>query len=134
MKYLLTILLISFTYLSFAQKFSTSIDVQIAVPQGDFKDVNADVGFGLRLNLLFKPVITSAVKFGIEFGIQEKGRATQYFSGNVFGFYDDFKESATDNIFFINAAHTLSIFKIWKNKALSGCYGGLECFFLNSKY
>jgi hypothetical protein len=96
MKYLLTILLISACSLSFAQKFSASLDVQLAVPQGDYKDVNPDAGFGLRANFLYKPGKEAPVKFGIEFGIQEKGRATQYFSDYYYG---DFKVSATSNIF-----------------------------------
>jgi hypothetical protein len=95
MKYLLTILLIATCCFSFAQKFSTSLSAQLAVPQGDYKDVNPDAGFGLRANLLYKPGKASPVKFGIEFGIQEKGRATQYFSD----YYNDFKVSATSNIF-----------------------------------
>ena len=99
MKYLLAIFLIFICSFSFAQKFSTSIDAQLAVPQGDYKDVNPDAGLGLRANLLYKPGKLSPVKFGIEFGIQEKGHATQYFSGYVFGFYDQFKVSATNNIF-----------------------------------
>ncbi|MEP6951016.1 MAG: hypothetical protein ABI863_17140 [Ginsengibacter sp.] len=100
MKYLLTILLISVSYVfSSAQKFSMSVDAQLSVPQGDYKDVNPDAGFGLRLNLLYRVSKVSPVKFGIEFGLQEKGRATQYFSGYVLGVNDDFKVSATSNIF-----------------------------------
>lgn len=100
MKYLLTILLISVSYVfSSAQKFSMSVDAQLSVPQGDYKDVNPDAGFGLRLNLLYRVSEVSPVKFGIEFGLQEKGRATQYFSGYVLGVNDDFKVSATSNIF-----------------------------------
>ena len=104
MKYLLTILLIFTCSFSFAQKFSTSIDAQLAVPQGDYKDVNPDAGFGLRANFLYKPAKVAPVKFGIEFGIQEKGRATEYFSGYVLWIYDDFKVSATSNIFLFNVA------------------------------
>jgi hypothetical protein len=99
MKYLLAIFLIFIYSFSFAQKFSTSIDAQLSVPQSDYKDVNPDAGFGLRAALLYKPGIVSPVRFGIEFGIQEKGRATQYFSGYVFGLSDDFKVTATNNIF-----------------------------------
>src|SRR6476620_737159 len=99
MKYLLTILLIFTCALSFSQKFSMSIDAQLAVPQGDYKDVNHDAGFGLRTNFLYKPGKAAPVKFGIELGIQEKGRAVQYFSGYVFGFYVEFKVTATNNIF-----------------------------------
>ncbi len=100
MKYLFTIALITFiNSFSIAQKFSASFDAQLAVPQGDYKEVNADAGFGLRANFLYKPDKIVPVKFGIELGMQEKGRATQYFSGYVFGYYDDFKVSATSNIF-----------------------------------
>jgi hypothetical protein len=31
---------------SFAQKFSASIDAQLAFPQSDYKDVNEDAGYG----------------------------------------------------------------------------------------
>ena len=100
MKYLFTIILIAFIHsCSFAQKFFTSIDAQLSVPQGDYKAVNTDAGFGLRANLLYKPSEIAPVKFGLELGMQEKGRATQYFSGYIFGYYDDFKISATNNIF-----------------------------------
>ena len=95
MKYLLAILLIYTGPLSFAQKFSTSIDLQLAVPQGDYKDVNPDAGYGLRANFLYKPGKAAPVKVGIEFGIQEKARATEYLSD----YYNTFKVSATSNIF-----------------------------------
>ncbi len=71
----------------------------LSFPQGDYKDVNADAGYGLRAAFLYKTRIVSPVKFGIEFGIQEKGRATEYFSGYISGFYDEFKVTATNNIF-----------------------------------
>ena len=82
---------------SFAQKFTLSPTLQVSVPQGEYKTANNDVGFGLRLNALYRPS-EMPVKLGIEFGMQEKGRATQYFSGYVFGFYDDFRVDATNNI------------------------------------
>jgi hypothetical protein len=82
-----------------AQKFSTSIDAQLSIPQSDYKEVNPDAGYGLRANLLFKPSYITPVRFGIELGMQEKARATEYFSGYVLGYYDDFKVSATSNIF-----------------------------------
>lgn len=100
MKYLFTILLIVFVNtFCFAQKFSTSIGAQLAIPQSDYKEVNNDAGYGLRANFLYMPSYTTPIKLGIELGIQEKARATQYFSGYVLGFYDDFKVSATSNIF-----------------------------------
>ena len=81
-----------------AQKFSTSINLQVAAPQGEYKEVNSDVGFGLRANFLYRPLLDIPLKFGIEIGLQEKGRASQYFSGNVMGYYDQFKVTASNNI------------------------------------
>ena len=100
MKYLFTLALIVFiNSFCLAQKFSTSIDAQLSIPQSDYKEVNPDAGYGLRANLLFKPSYITPVRFGIELGMQEKARATEYFSGYVLGYYDDFKVSATSNIF-----------------------------------
>jgi hypothetical protein len=84
---------------SFAQKFSASFDAQLAIPKGDYKDVNPDAGYGLRANILYKPGKIVPVKLGLELGMQEKARATEYFSGYVYGAYNDFKVSATSNIF-----------------------------------
>lgn len=110
MKLLFTITLLFFIEtFSFAQKFSASIDVQLALPQDEYKSVNADAGYGLRANVFFRPGYTSPVKLGLELGIQEKARASQYFSGYIGGYYDDFKVSATSNIFslmFVTRIHS----------------------------
>jgi hypothetical protein len=82
-----------------AQKFSASIDAQLAIPQGDYKEVNPDAGFGIRANFLYRPIKEAPMKVGVEIGLQEKGNAVQYFSGYVYGFYDEFKVSASSNIF-----------------------------------
>ncbi|MEP6584339.1 MAG: hypothetical protein ABJA90_08725 [Ginsengibacter sp.] len=99
MKYLLTIIFITIVSLSYGQKFTISVDAQLAIPEGDYKEANPDAGYGLRANFLYKPNKSQFLKFGLELGMQEKGRATQYFSGYVNGFYDEFKVSATSNIF-----------------------------------
>ena len=99
MKYFITSILIAAASISYGQKFTISLDAQLAVPQGDYKVANPDAGYGLRANFLFKPNKSRFLKFGTELGIQEKGRATQYFSGYINGFYDEFKVSATSNIF-----------------------------------
>ena len=100
MKYIfLFILIVGESASSFAQKFSTSIDAQLAIPQGDYKVTNADAGYGLRANVLYRPNYNAPVKLGLELGIMEKARASEYFSGYVSGSYDDFKVSATSNIF-----------------------------------
>jgi hypothetical protein len=100
MKYFISLLLIVFTNeFCTAQKFSTSINAQLSIPQGDYKEANQDAGYGLRFNFLYKPSYITPVKLGIELGLQEKARATEYFSGYVYGYYDEFKVSATSNIF-----------------------------------
>ncbi len=100
MRYLMVFTFFTFLHLiSFAQKFSISFDAQLAIPQEDYKATNGDAGYGLRANFLYKPTPVVPLKFGVELGIQEKGRATQYFSGYAYGYYDDFKVSATSNIF-----------------------------------
>ena|ERR1017187_4667701 len=100
MKYFFTLILIVFIKtLWFAQKFSTSIDAQLSIPECDYKEVNQDAGYGLRLNLLFQQSYVTPAKFGIEFGIQEKGPVTQYLSGYLGDFYNDFKISEANNIF-----------------------------------
>ena len=100
--FLISFLSAIFCFASFkcqAQKFSTSINLQASLPQGEYKDVNPDAGFGLRVNFLYRPVEDIPLKFGVELGIQEKGHAAQYFSGYVGGFYDEFKVTASNNIF-----------------------------------
>ena len=92
------ILCLFFGYTS-AQKFSASFDAQVALPQAEYKRVNPDAGFGLRANFLYRPLADVPLKFGIELGMQEKGRAAQYFTANLGGYYEEFKVSASNNIF-----------------------------------
>ena len=103
MKYLLTGFLSVFFFIfslsCLAQKFSTSIDAQVSIPRGEYKEVNSDAGFGLRANFLYRPLVDIPLKFGVELGLQERGRAAQYFSGVIGGYYDEFKVTATNNIF-----------------------------------
>jgi hypothetical protein len=127
MKYLLTMLLIFYTCsFPFAQKFSASVDAQLSIPQGDYKDVNPDAGFGLRANFLYKPCKAAPVKFGIEFGIQEKGRATQYFTDYYYG---DFKVSATSNIFSLMLLTRFQSAKPGKLKPFIDITAGWNVFF-----
>ena len=129
MRYLLIIFLIFTGSFSFAQKFSMPVDAQLSVPQGDYKEVNADAGYGLRTGLLYKPGVLLPLKFGIEFGIQEKARATEYFSGYVFGFYDDFKVSATSNIFSLMLLTRLQSSGFGKIKPFLDVTAGWNVFF-----
>jgi hypothetical protein len=127
MKYFITILLFLFTYVfSSAQKFSISADAQLAIPQGDYKDVNPDAGYGLRANFLYKPGKLSPVRFGIEFGIQEKARASEYFFDPYYG---EFKESATSNIFSLMLLGRFQSAKPGKVKPFIDVTAGWNVFF-----
>lgn len=129
MKYFATVILIMIASISYGQKFTISLDAQLAVPQGDYKDANPDAGYGLRANFLFKPEKSQFVKFGLELGMQEKGRATQYFSGYVNGFYDDFKVSATSNIFSLMFLTRFQPSKFGKVKPFVDLTAGWNVFF-----
>jgi len=129
MKNLLPIFMIFTCTCSFAQKFSVSLDGQLAIPQGDYNDVTKDAGFGLRAGFLYKPWKVAPVKFGIEFGMQEKGRATEYFSGYVFGIYDEFKVSATNNIFSLMLLTRFQSSKPGKIKPFIDITAGWNVFF-----
>lgn len=111
------------------QKFSTSIGAQLTIPQGDYKTTNGDAGYGLRVNFLYKPAPVVPLKFGIELGIQEKGRTTQYFSGYAYGSYDEFKVSATNNIFSLMLLTRFQTPKIGKIKPFLDLTAGWNVFF-----
>lgn len=130
MRYLLIFILIIFSgTFSFAQKFSTSFNAQLAIPQGDYKEINPDAGYGLRGNVLYRPSYVTPVKFGLEFGIQEKARATEYFSGYVYGYYDDFRENATSNIISLLFVTRLQSSKSHKLKPFIDITAGWNVFF-----
>lgn len=109
----------------YAQKFTTSIDAQLSLPQQDYYKASADAGFGIRANFLYKPSTTVPIKFGLELGMQEKGRQTQYFSGLIYGFYEEFKVSATNNIF---SLMLLTRFQPSQINNKSRFFGGLKPF------
>ncbi len=129
MKYFLTLISFIVVSVSYGQKFTLSLDAQLSVPQGDYKDVNPDAGYGLRTNVLFKPRKSDFIKFGLELGIQEKSRATQYFSGNVYGFYEDYKVSATSNIFSLMFLSRIQPGKFRKVKPFVDITAGWNVFF-----
>jgi len=114
---------------SFAQKFSASINAQLAIPKGDYQITNGNAGYGLRANFLYKPATTVPLKFGIELGLQEKARATQYFTGYAYGFYDNFKVSATSNIFSLMLLTRFQTPKIGKIKPFIDLTAGWNVFF-----
>lgn len=113
---------------SSAQKFTLSPTLQLSVPQNEYKTANGDIGFGLRLNALYRPS-EMPVKLGIEVGMQEKGRATQYFSGYINGFYDDFRVDASNNIVSLMFLARFQSAKPKKIKPFLDVTGGWNVFF-----
>ncbi|MEO6329099.1 MAG: peptide-methionine (S)-S-oxide reductase [Ginsengibacter sp.] len=118
-----------FSLPSFAQKFSASIDLQMSLPEGEYKKANRDAGIGGRGNFFFRPGKNIPVKIGIESGFQVKGSTSQYFSGFINGFYDDFKVSASNNIFSLMFLARLQPEKHGKIKPLIDAIAGWNVFF-----
>ena len=114
---------------SFSQKFSASIDVQMSVPQGDYKKANPDAGIGGRGNFFYRPQKNIPIKIGLELGMQVKGSTHQYFSGYINGFYDDFKVSASNNIFSLMFVTRLQPEKEGKIKPFLDAIAGWNVFF-----
>ncbi|MEP7253112.1 MAG: hypothetical protein ABI683_12055, partial [Ginsengibacter sp.] len=82
-----------------------------------------------RVNFMYRPVKSRFAKFGIELGMQEKGHATQYFSGYINGFYDDFRVSATSNIFSLMALTRFQPNQFHKVKPFVDLTAGWNVFF-----
>ena len=114
---------------SFSQKFSTSIDLQMSLAAGEYKTVNPDAGFGARANILYRPNKDIPVKIGLELGLQVKGSTSQYFSGYINGFYDDFKVSASNNIFSLQFVTRLQPEKHGKIKPFLDAIAGWNVFY-----
>ena len=85
--FLLSSLSLLLSFSSFSQKFSASIDLQMSVPQGEYKKSNTDAGIGGRANFFYRPQKNIPIKIGLELGMQVKGSTHQYFSD----LYDNFK-------------------------------------------
>lgn len=113
----------------YPQKFSLSIDAQLAVPQGDYKVASPDAGYGLRPAFHFRPSTEGPFKVGLEVGFLEKGRARQYFTGVVYGFYEEFQVSAVNNIFSLMAVTRIQSPKRNKVKPFVDLTAGYNIFF-----
>ena len=112
-----------------AQKFSTSLNLQVAVPQREYKEVDPDASFGIRANFLYRPRPDIPLKFGVEIGMQQKGSASQYFSGYINGFYDNFQVSASNNIFNLLFVTRFQPDKLRKLKPFLDLSAGWNVFF-----
>ncbi|MEO7801303.1 MAG: hypothetical protein ABIR81_04850 [Ginsengibacter sp.] len=112
-----------------AQKFTSSLNLQLAVPQGEYKEANRESGLGARLNFLYRPSPVVPIKIGIEAGMQVKGSTSQYFAGYVFGFYEEYKLTASNNIASLNFVTRLQPLKPNKVKPFVDAIAGWNIFF-----
>lgn len=130
MKYIVVACLCLFAGVSAsAQKFTSSVDLQLAVPQGEYKEANKESGLGARLNFLYRPSPVVPIKIGIEAGMQVKGSTSQYFAGYVFGFYEEYKLTASNNIASLNFIARLQPLNPNKIKPFVDAIAGWNIFF-----
>lgn len=82
-----------------AQKFSGGATLQVIAPQGEFKEVNNRTGIGGRINFHFRPATDFPVSIGADLGYAVIGSRTESFYTSAFGFYDEYRVTASNNIF-----------------------------------
>lgn len=80
---------------------SGSINLQVSVPQGEYKEIGNKVGFGVRGNIMYAPSENSPFKLGADLGflVNSSRRREFYFGSALFGsrYYVD----ASSNVFSI---------------------------------
>lgn len=101
----------------------------MSLPAGEYKTINPDAGIGGIANILYRPNEEIPVKIGVQLGMQVKGSTHQYFSGYVYGFYDDYKVSASNNIFSLQFVTRLQPEKRGKIKPFLDAIAGWNVFF-----
>ncbi len=101
----------------------------MSLPQGEYKTANPDAGLGGRFNFLYRPGKDVPVKIGLELGMQVKGSTSQYFAGYVYGFYEEFQVSASNNIFSLSFMTRLQPQKFGKIKPFVDAIAGWNVFF-----
>ena len=122
-------ILLLFSLPVISQKFTASLDVQMSLPQGGYKTANPDAGLGGRFNFLYRPRKDVPVKIGLELGMQVKGSTSQYFEGFVYGYYERFKVSASNNIFSLSLMTRLQPQKFGKITPFVDAIAGWNVFF-----
>lgn len=75
------------------------LNFNLSFPSGEFNDVNGKTGVGGRLGVLYNPADNLPLYVGLELGYQVMGQDNSYFYSNTFGFTDQYRISATNNVF-----------------------------------
>ncbi len=99
MKKLLVLLLLVSTQVNAQKKFAGSLNLQVALPSGEYSSVNGKTGVGGRFNFLYRHQPNIPVSLGLELGYQIVGSRSERFSASVFGFYDEYRLTASNNVF-----------------------------------
>ncbi len=84
---------------TFGQKLTGGINFALGFPAGEFKEVNDKVAIGGRGYIMYNPSRQAPVYLGLELGYHVMGSQTEYFYATVYGFYDQYKITASSNIF-----------------------------------
>jgi hypothetical protein len=82
-----------------AQKFSGGLNLQLTFPEGEYKIVNGTTGVGGRLDFHYKPFKQVPVSVGIDLAAAVVGSNAQSFYTTFYGFYDEYRVNASNNIF-----------------------------------
>ncbi len=80
------------------KKFSGFINFNLGIPSGEYKSVNGRTGVGGRGAFLYNPSPKVPVYVGAELGYMLIGQDRQFFYANVFGFTDEYRVTASNNI------------------------------------
>ena len=97
--------LVSFVLLTVAvnaqrkNAFTGFLNFNLSFPSGEFKDVNNTLGAGGRLGVLYNPSENLPLYIGLELGYQVMGQENSSFYSTYFGFTDEYRISATNNVF-----------------------------------
>lgn len=103
--------------------------MQLSLPQGAYKENNESAGLGGRFNFLWRPKKEAPVKIGAEIGFQAYGNRAEYFDGYVFGFYEQYRVSASNNVISLTLMSRLQSAKVQKIRPFVDAIFGWNVFF-----
>ena len=123
MKKVLVIIFLLMNGVLFGQKYSAAIKLQTGIPQGDFRQSNDNVGLGGRFNFLYKPDKQIPISFGADIGYQVIGRQSKIFRTSLYGFFDEYRLTASNNI--LSVMLNMRIAPVKNNAAVQPFIDGL---------
>lgn len=83
--------------------FTGFLNFNLSFPSGEFKKVNNTIGAGARLGVLYNPSNSLPLYIGAELGYQVMGQDNSYFYSSYYGFTDEYRITASNNVFTVLA-------------------------------